>query len=153
MIQTGATLPIVPTFARHDRLADPPKCLPVTHDPIREAGAMAKTKTNASSKSESQPLKTSSASAMRVDAAHVVSEAPPAPAEGHGAVPTEPETDALAAAQLLNQVRTQATQLATHLRNQQTDLDQREAQLNARTAELENQIRMPDCGSASGNRR
>ncbi len=86
---------------------------------------------------------------LRVDAAHEMGEHEPAA--------SAPEVDATAAdgavdadspldfgneqGDASNQVQTQASQLATHLRTRQRDLDRRESQLNARIAELEAQLR------------
>jgi hypothetical protein len=81
-----------------------------------------------------------SAAETRFDAAHV--RADQAPVE-RGAGPQQPEGAWLectvpAAAQ---QVRLQAEQLAAHLARQQSTIDHRESELNARLAAMENQIR------------
>jgi DNA repair exonuclease SbcCD ATPase subunit len=46
-----------------------------------------------------------------------------------------------AAAEIVQQVRSQAAQLAAHLQRQQAAIDHREAELNARNAAFENQVR------------
>src|SRR3990172_6947455 len=77
--------------------------------------------------------------AMRVDAAHVVEGkdviAHDSADASAGAV-SEPST-----AVTLEQIRTQATQLASHLQRHQSSLDHRESELNARLAAMENQLR------------
>ncbi len=59
--------------------------------------------------------------------------------------PSSPDKIAAAAGlvseRVLAQVQTQAEQLAEHLRSRQRELDQQEAQLNARCLELENEMR------------
>jgi hypothetical protein len=88
--------------------------------------------------------------ATRVDAAHpVVAESgesgdnivpirPPA-AEPIAAAVGQPAEAAVATT--IKQVRTQAAQLATHLQRQQAAVDHREAELNARLASMESEIR------------
>ena len=59
--------------------------------------------------------------------------------------PTEPAEDQLQAqsadASAEEQLQRQASQLATHLRGEQRQLDEREAELNARTAQFEHDVR------------
>lgn len=84
--------------------------------------------------------------ATRVDAAHRVS-----PEAGDNIVPMRPEAaepvlavahaDEASVATTIKQVRTQAAQLATHLQRQQTAVDHRESELNARLASMESEIR------------
>ncbi|HTM54390.1 MAG TPA: hypothetical protein VL175_10190 [Pirellulales bacterium] len=79
----------------------------------------------------------------RVDAAHM------GPASS--ATPTRADFEAVAApaagqslaseAAAIHQVRTQAAQLSVHLQRQQATIDHREAELNARLASMENEIR------------
>ncbi|HEX3726779.1 MAG TPA: hypothetical protein VHV08_11080 [Pirellulales bacterium] len=74
----------------------------------------------------------------RVDAAHVRAGDP---------LPREPEAGQTvggaeaSTALVLEQIRTQAAQLAVHLQRQQSSLDHRESELNARLAAMENQLR------------
>jgi hypothetical protein len=82
----------------------------------------------------------------RVDAAHVIDKPPPelpAPATPPQEPATEPREMAEAAEAVLaaRQLRLQADQLAEHLRSRQRFLDRREAELNARYAQLDNQAR------------
>ncbi len=70
----------------------------------------------------------------RIDAAHHAA-APQVPDPGAGSASGK-EPDAAA-----EQLRTQANQLAEHLRGRQKDLDHREAELNARNAQLESDLR------------
>lgn len=78
--------------------------------------------------------------ATRVDPAHPRADASPTPTPAPA--PAEPvaafERTPAATAQ---HVRLQAAQLATHLQRQQSAVDHREAELNARTAAIENQMR------------
>jgi chromosome segregation ATPase len=83
---------------------------------------------------------------MRVDPPHSVTDeliggvgSEAAPANGSDA-PAE-AADAAQAAIVLEQVRSQASQLATHLRKQQASIDHREAELNARFSAFDNQVR------------
>lgn len=95
----------------------------------------------------------------RVDAPHVAGTAEP-PEDSALAVPLmaaegadsiaagvsavvgeEPMESSQAAAHIVQQVRSQASQLATHLRRQQTAVDHREAEVNARMGALEAQFR------------
>ncbi|MBI3837550.1 MAG: hypothetical protein HY288_06420 [Planctomycetia bacterium] len=81
------------------------------------------------------PPSRSTPAGTRVDTAHLragdgaLIETPPAK-------PAESET-----AEIVQQVRSQAVQLAAHLQRQQSAVDHREAQLNARSAAIENQVR------------
>jgi hypothetical protein len=68
----------------------------------------------------------------RIDPAHQAAAAPSA--EPAADAPATPEAEA-------EQWRTQANQLAEHLRARQKDLDHREAELNARSAQLESDLR------------
>ena len=90
--------------------------------------------------------------ATRVDAAHTIRQLPAA--ESPEPRVQSPDPDHFAAAgqapiavaahpaeALTRQVQTQAAQLAAHLQDQQTDLDHRQAAVNARTAAAENQLR------------
>ncbi|HEY2894892.1 MAG TPA: hypothetical protein VGJ16_11785 [Pirellulales bacterium] len=79
----------------------------------------------------------------RIDAAHTgpASSASPTRAEfepvaANGIAPS-PAVEAAA----IHQVRTQAAQLSVHLQRQQATIDHREAELNARLASMENEIR------------
>src|SRR5262245_36047352 len=89
--------------------------------------------------SQSEAYRNASATAMRgnpdtrVDAAHVAVDeiaAVEAPIEAPAVTP-----------QLVEQVRSQASQLGAHLKRQLADVDHREAELNARLADMENQLR------------
>ncbi len=75
-------------------------------------------------------------STTRVDAAHVVTSDVPASVSDPAARPAE-----LSTAIVIQQVRSQAAQLAAHLQRQQSSADHRESELNARLAAMENQIR------------
>ena len=83
----------------------------------------------------------------RVDLPHKVNnDRPAAPAErelvGHGPIVFEPvEAEGASVAMLVEQTHRQAAELADHLQSQQSHLDRREAQLNARIAEVENDLR------------
>ena len=88
--------------------------------------------------------------ATRIDAAHVMAGQSPPPAtepvaEETTADTTEPTSSVpafdLSATNAIQQIRSQATQLASHLQRQQASVDHREAELNARLAAMENQIR------------
>ncbi len=81
------------------------------------------------------PPSRSTPAGTRVDTAHLrpgdtsMSETPPAqPSESN-------------VVEIVQQVRSQAAQLAAHLQRQQTAVDHREAELNARNAAIENQVR------------
>jgi hypothetical protein len=79
----------------------------------------------------------------RVDNAHV---GPRDAASEHSArdvafATSVPPAGEVSAAALIHQVRTQAAQLATHLQRQQATVDHREAELNARLAAMEHEIR------------
>ncbi len=83
---------------------------------------------------------------LRVDAAHVhANQAPSAPSAagvqaalaGGWSAPMGDSTTVAA----LQQVRSQAAQLAVHLQRQQASVDHRESELNSRLAAMENQIR------------
>jgi len=77
-------------------------------------------------------------STTRVDPPHVLGE-PRDEAIAEQAVPANPTpAEALA---LVEQVRSQAAQLAAHLRRQQAALDHRESELNSRLAAVETQVR------------
>jgi hypothetical protein len=83
--------------------------------------------------------------ATRVDNAHVrpreANAAEPLPAaEVANAAVQSPNTEATALA-TIRQVRAQATQLAAHLQRKQATVDHREAELNARLAAMEKEIR------------
>ena len=77
----------------------------------------------------------------RLDAAHV--RADDEIAEGIAPVRlVDPAPSlALSAVAAVQQVRSQATQLAAHLQRQQVSVDHREAELNARLADMESQVR------------
>jgi hypothetical protein len=74
------------------------------------------------------------ASETRIDVAHQAVEAQDA--EKAAQYPSAQQSEAAA-----QQMRTQAAQLAEHLRARQKDLDHREAEINARTAQLESDLR------------
>ncbi|HEV3136652.1 MAG TPA: hypothetical protein VGZ26_02090, partial [Pirellulales bacterium] len=75
------------------------------------------------------------AAATRVDTAHLR-----AGGVAEGESPATPIAE-FAAADIVQQVRSQAAQLAAHLQRQQATIDHREAELNARNAAFENQVR------------
>jgi hypothetical protein len=77
------------------------------------------------------------AGTTRIDAPHVSGE-PPADS---GAEPVAPANAASVSAPAAEPIQAQAAQLAGHLRARQKDLDHREAQLNARVAQLERDVR------------
>ena len=105
----------------------------------------------AKSGSDKQP----DAKENRVDPAHRLGAVPEEgvraiPAEALAAALTEEEKMELVGGDiawneggvaLVGQIREQATQLARHLQSQQQNLDRREAELNAREAALENEVR------------
>lgn len=78
-------------------------------------------------------LSTSKGQEIRIDGAHPLG----MPAES-AVPPTEPEPVAVtAAASESEQLYSQATQLAAHLKSRQENLDRRESQLNARLAQID----------------
>jgi len=79
--------------------------------------------------------------AMRVDSAHLPSDG--ALDESPVVVPEKVLSAAagLNPEHLADQLRWQANQLADHLQSQQSDLDRRESQMNACTAQMENELR------------
>ncbi len=88
--------------------------------------------------------------AARLDAAHIIETAPEvvAPIEAVAVNPPVVEeaapitsTPDTASGISVQQVRSQAAQLASHLQRQQAAVDHREAELNSRLAAMENQIR------------
>lgn len=86
------------------------------------------------------------AAAVRVDPAHVTASQPAAAepnASGSAALEPASPVSAVEAATAITvqQVRSQAAQLAGHLQRQQAIVDHREAELNSRLAAMENQIR------------
>ena len=91
---------------------------------------------------------TDKAPETRIDAPHPIKTAkvpPPMPAEALAAAADgEPavETLPLAGEAVALQVRVQAAQLAEHLRARQKELDHREAELNARAAQLDRDARV-----------
>ena len=97
------------------------------------------------SKQKKQPgldVERSAGAKLRVDAAHMHASQPAATAVAPavaGNWPTQLGDSTTVAA--LQQVRSQAAQLAVHLQRQQASVDHREAELNARLAAMENQIR------------
>lgn len=104
-----------------------------------------------------EPPTSAAAASTRVDAPHVSGSAeaadPSTPwpllatdAEGvalgvSAVVGEEPLESSQVAAQIVQQVRSQASQLAAHLRRQQSAVDHREAEVNARLGALESQFR------------
>ncbi len=104
---------------------------------------MTRTKRTHRRASSSAPQSDSSVSQTRVDAAHCVEDVKPESQEP----PRQERNENLLAAldqgnvHAVEQIRLQAGQLAGHLRTQQSDVDRREAQLNARIAQLENELR------------
>jgi hypothetical protein len=79
----------------------------------------------------------------RIDAAHQgpASAASPARAEFELVAASGVEPSPAVEAAAIHQVRTQAAQLSVHLQRQQATIDHREAELNARLASMENEIR------------
>ena len=80
----------------------------------------------------------------RIDTAHVLANnEAESPALCPTAVPERRDTAGLCGESMLvaEQLRTQAAQLADHLRARQRDLDHRESQLNARVAQIDNDAR------------
>lgn len=77
---------------------------------------------------------------LRIDSAHVANPDLSAPEPSQAAV-YEPVPLDVSPAATADQVRLQASQLATHLQRQQQAIDHRESELNARVAAMENQIR------------
>ncbi len=78
----------------------------------------------------------------RIDLPHPVNDGRAAAPAEHGPVVFEPvEAEGAAVALLVEQTHRQASELADHLQSRQSDLDHREAQLNARIAEVENDLR------------
>src|SRR3954470_19446274 len=104
----------------------------------RAFAGMARSREKHESADESAEMATT-----RIDAAHT------GPASSAG--PTRVEFESVAAsgavhsleteAAAIHQVRTQAAQLSVHLQRQQATIDHREAELNARLASMENEIR------------
>ena len=83
--------------------------------------------------------------ATRVDTAHVgprvAMAAEPLPAAEVADVAAQPLNTEATALATIRQVRAQATQLAAHLQRKQATVDHREAELNARLAAMEKEIR------------
>ena len=80
--------------------------------------------------------------ATRVDAAHRLADAAlPGAGQPEFAPAAAVEPEHQRAVMLVQQVRSQASQLAAHLQHQQSGLDHREAELNARVAAIESQVR------------
>jgi len=80
----------------------------------------------------------------RIDAAHALANnQAESPAGGPNSPPESRDTAGLCGESMLvaEQLRTQAAQLADHLRARQRDLDHRESQLNARVAQIDNDAR------------
>lgn len=80
----------------------------------------------------------------RIDTAHVLTKSEAeSPDVGPTAAPERRDTAGLCGESMLvaEQLRTQAAQLADHLRARQRDLDHRESQLNARVAQIDNDAR------------
>ncbi len=101
---------------------------------------------------------TEAVTTTRVDPAHLLGERAPdagvaegAPADLAAAARAFAEpvaahanagpSEIMQAAQMIEQVRTQASQLSAHLRRQQASVDHREAELNSRQAAIDNQVR------------
>jgi hypothetical protein len=98
------------------------------------------------SESPDEPLRDESPSlSTRVDTAHVRAGEQPAaqPAAQEIVEPfvSQAAPAECAASVTATQVRSQAAQLTTHLQRQQTAVDHRESELNARVAAMENQVR------------
>jgi len=80
--------------------------------------------------------------ATRVDTAHQVASQAESPSVEMPRMTVEPPAaQTVSAETTFRQVRAQAAQLATHLQRQQAAVDHREAELNARLAAMENEIR------------
>ena len=94
-----------------------------------------------------QDVNRSSWSKTRVDPAHVVQSGGEIPSDPYPSVPVSQSIAEQAHASdrstaiFVEQVNKQATQLATRLQQQQSELDHREAALNARIAAAENEFR------------
>jgi hypothetical protein len=86
-----------------------------------------------------EPPSRAASSQTRVDRAHVRDAEVPTPVEPLSAI--EAAEHAMAEAVTAHQVRLQAAQLASHLERQQSAVDHRESELNARAAAVENEIR------------
>ncbi len=89
---------------------------------------------------DSSPTNDASVAETRFDPPHRSEDSPA------GAEPTKVDADTTAAAESADDfpddpILAQAAELAEHLRNKQRDLDRRESQLNARSFQLENEMR------------
>jgi hypothetical protein len=86
----------------------------------------------------SSPLNTELSATTRIDPPHESGSAIPESA----AVEQAPVVERVADEPAAKQIRCQADQLASHLRGRQKELDYREAELNSRTARLESEARI-----------